>query len=200
MKALTATEDGKAVAGLPGAGAKIVGERKGKDTTVTIDDKPASDEITAAIGDALPLDDDLYTDQELSGPTKPVAVGDSWPVNTSALADQFKQEMETEISDLKGTMKLDSLKGSGDDQVAAVSGSFSGTIKPPGLPPTATLDSATASGTISGHYPATATKGTLTITDALTRKFDAHGAQQGMQITISMTDEQKRSASAAYHP
>jgi hypothetical protein len=200
VKSLTAMDGDKLVPGLPTAGARIVGERKGKDTTITIDGKPATDEISSAIGDTLPLDDDLHTDQELSGPTKPVSVGDTWPVNASAMVDEFKQQMDTELSDVKGTMKLDAVKGSGADQVANVSGGFSATAKPSDLPRFVTVDTSTATGTMSGAFPATATKGTLTEAETLVMKVEAHGEQQGMATKINVTSEQKRSASATYHP
>ncbi len=200
IKNLTATQDGKPLADLPTPGTKIVGEIKGKDTIVTIDGKPAPDEVASAIGGALPLDDPFHTDQELSGPTKPVSVGDTWSINSAATIDLFKEEMDAELSDIKSTMKLDSLKGNGDGQEASVSGNFSATVKPQGLPQGVTLDTASATGTLSGNFPATTTKGTLTETKALSLRIDALVEQQGMQVKLSVTKDQKWSGSATFHP
>ncbi len=199
VKALSASANDKPTSGLPAAGAKLVAERNGKDVTITVDGKAVSDEIKGVLADALPVESDKHSDQEMFGPTKPVAAGSTWSVNVAAMVAGMKDDMDgAELSNPAGTMKLENVKGSGDDQVATVSGNFTATIKPPGIPPGINLDTSTASGTITEIIPAT-TKGAMTQTYSLSVVVAAHGDMQGVQLKMNMAMEQKKSATVTFH-
>jgi len=158
VKTLQATLNGQTMPGLPAAGAKIIGERTPTSKSYTVDGQPAPASTAKVLGIVFEFGDEKRTDQDVFGPKNPVTVGASWPVNSESMIAGLKEEMGAEISGASGTMKLESIAGSGDDQVATVSGNFSlSGVKPP-MPPGMTIDSATMAGNISGSVPAT-TKG-----------------------------------------
>ncbi len=187
IKSLTATQDGKAVPGLPKAGDKIIAEKAGKnDVTLTQDDKPLSAELTQLIGDSLPLEIDGRNDQARLGPKTPVAVGATWDTGPALLAEL--QESMPSATGIQGQMKLDSMQGSGDSQVAKISGKLTvvGVTAP--LPPPLSAIPAQCSVQISGSYPIGA-KGVFDETFSVDTKFsgetDANGAHVKMDATTT---------------
>lgn len=96
-------------------------------------------------------------------------------------------------------MKLDGLTGTGDSQVITVSGQVKlDGVKPP-LPPgvTMTIDSSSGAMQIDGTIPAVP-KGTDKESTSMTIKLDAHGDQQGVQLKISTSGEQKKTSVVTY--
>ena len=198
VKSLTVSQNGIHMPRMPGAGATIIGERTGKFVVLIVDGKPASSDVTEAIGFVLPLDDDLVSRQEVFGTDKPVQAGNSWSVNTSSLAVMLKEELEMDSTNLGGVVKLDDCKGANADRIAMVSGSFSASIIIPPLPDVLTIDSATASGTLVGAFPAS-TGGKLVQSSSLITSIKGHGEKGGMKSTLLIMHVQKSSTTAIFH-
>ncbi len=198
VKVFTATQNGQPVPGLPAAGAKIVAEKTGKTATFTVDDKPASAQVAALLQKVVSMGDDKHTDQEIFGPQNPVAVGATWPVNAAKMIEGLKDELGA-ITGVNGTMKLDSITGSGDDQVATVSGNFTIEGVQPPMPPGVTIDTAAFGGSISGSIPATATKGTGKNTETMNGKITAHGDMGGASLKLTTTVDEKKTVAVTFH-
>jgi len=194
LKNITATLNKAAVANLPAPGAKIIVEKSGASATVSMDGQPAADSIGRILRDIFDTGNDKYTDQTMFGAKSPVAVGDSWPVDSTLLIASFKEGIG-DVSNIAGTMKLTSLTGTGDSQVATVSGDVKiDGFKPP-LPPgvTMTVDSSSGVLHVEGAIPAM-DKGTEKESHSMTIKMEAHGDQQGAQLKISTSGEQKKTS------
>ena len=198
LKAITATNNQTALPNLPAAGAKVVVEKTAGSITVTVDGQPAPAGIGKILRDVFESGDEKYTNQAMFGPKAPVAIGDSWPVDSASLLSSFKQAIG-DVSAIKGTMKLDGLTGTGDGQVAEVSGTVNiDGFKPP-LPAgvNMTIDSSSGLMHMAGSIPSIA-KGTDKGSTSMTIKLEAHGEQQGLQLKISTSGEQKKTSTITF--
>jgi hypothetical protein len=198
VKAFIATSDGEPLPGLPGAGAKIVAENAGDKKAYTVDGQPASANVAKLLDEVIGLGNDKHTDQDIFGPTGPVAVNATWPVNSAALMMELKEGGEVQMDGAKGTVKLDTIKGSGADQVAGFSSVFTVLGAKPTLPAGITVDSMTMSGGISGDVPAT-TKGVERETMTASTQMAAHGSGNGIEIKIDSTGRQKKNIEVTFH-
>jgi hypothetical protein len=180
------------------AGAKVVAEKSSasREKTFTVDGKPAAAALVPFLQMAVELDDAKRTDQEVFGPKSPVAVGATWPVNGDLFAEELRAEMGASLT-ATGTMRLDSVTGSGDTQVAVVSGAVTlDKIQAP-FPPELALKSAEAKAELSGSLP-TVHKGTRTQSMKMTMKIVAEGAQEGVTIRANMDMTQQGKSEITY--
>ncbi|HTB63162.1 MAG TPA: hypothetical protein VK737_06200 [Opitutales bacterium] len=199
LKAFTATTNGRAMMGLPEAGAKIVADKSGKTTAYTVDGHPAGAPGVVLLQMILPMDDGKYTDQEKFGPQNPVAVGATWPVNSANMMDDFKDKPDGPVSGVNGTMKLDGITGTGADQVATISGNITVEGVQPSLPPGATIDTSVVASALSGSVPATTTQGTAKKTMTTSGKIAAHGDTGGTSFKYNSTADKKQTETITYH-
>jgi hypothetical protein len=98
-----------------------------------------------------------------------------------------------------GNITLDSVKGTGDDQVVAFSGKIDANgIKLP-LPPTMTIKSADMTTTVSGSVPATTTKGVRNETSTNKMTAVTEGSPDGVtQFKMTLTGEEKHTTKTTY--
>jgi hypothetical protein len=197
-KMFIATSEGQPLPGLPAVGAKVVAEKTGNKKTYTIDGQPASANVAKLLDEMIDLGDEKYTDQDVFGPTGPVVVGGTWPVNSAALMTELKQAGDIEMSGAKGTAKLDAVKGSGADQVATVTAVFTVQGAKPTLPQGMAVDSMTMSGGLAGTVPAT-TKGVLKETMTISMEMNAHGTGNGINIKIDSAGKEKMVMEVTFH-
>jgi hypothetical protein len=198
LKSIVATENKAAVINLPTVGANIVVDKTGASLTISVNGQPADDHVGKILRDIFDTGNDQYTDQTMFGTKNPIAVGDTWPVDSAALVASFKSGVG-EVSNITGTMKLTGLAGTGDSQVATVSGDVKiDGFKPP-LPPgvTMTIDSSSGVLHVEGDIPAV-DKGTMKESHSMTIKMEAHGDQQGVQVKISTSGEQKKTSAITF--
>jgi len=198
VKTFIATNDGEPLPGLPAAGVKIAAENTGEKKSYTVDDQPASANVAKLLDDILGLGNDKHTDQDIFGPTSPVAVDATWPVNSTALITELKEDGNMQMDGAKGTVKLDAIKGSGADQVASFSSVFTVQGAKPNLPAGVTVDSMVMSGGISGAVPASA-KGVERETMEASMQMIAHGSGNGIEIKIDSAGKQKKNIEVTFH-
>jgi hypothetical protein len=158
LQALTATNDSGPVTGLPAAGAKIVAERdEYGEENFTVDGQAASPDVTNLLRMLIVPGDPKQTNQYKLGPSKPVAVGEEWDINSAAFLEQRDKFPGAQAA--TGKMKLISIAGTGDGQVAEVQGQYAVTGM---TPPSQMFTSGTGdlTGEYSGTIPAV-TQGTM---------------------------------------
>jgi hypothetical protein len=131
------------------------------------------------------------------GPRSPVAVGGTWAVDAPSIIAAFK-EGQGAVSGINGTMTLDSLTGTGADQIATVSGQVEIAGYRPPLPAGMTVDASAGLMQVSGTIPASA-KGLKKLSTSMTMKLEAHGDDQGVQLKISTNGAQKKIAEVTFH-
>jgi hypothetical protein len=197
VKTLTARQNGMDLPDLPVAGAKIVGEMTGNTTVITIDDKPASATVNKLLTHVLGLDDAKESDQDIFCPTDPVAVGATWSGNTALLADSLKETLGS-TAQVKGAVKLEAVKGTGDDEVISISGNYSLDKFNPPLPPTITVDTATFKIIMADTIPESA-KGTLKRTTRRTMNFSGHGMAAGSALSLIGILDQKGTTALTFY-
>jgi hypothetical protein len=125
VKSLIATgPDAPPANKLPATGGKIVIEyaANGK-KVITFDDKPADSDASDFLEAVLWITTRNYTDQQIFGPSDPVAVGASWPVNEAAYTN-YDEENDPHYTSAEGSLTLQKVDGTGDDQTALVSGNL----------------------------------------------------------------------------
>lgn len=134
-------------------GAVIVAEKKGEEVDFTVDGQPASTEQANALKMVVALDEADQNDQLVFGTNKPVAVGETWRPDPAKVKAALGKDLG-EVRTTDATMRLDSVAGRGDAQVAMISGDilFDG-IHPP-LPPGLTLKSGKFQAKLTGKIPA----------------------------------------------
>jgi len=122
VKALHVTGADLPPESLPGPGSKVVIEYppNGK-RRITFNDKLASGDATQCLDAVLLITLRNHTDQDVFGPSGPVAVGANWPVNAKAFTD-FNEEGEQHFTSMEGSLNLQGIEGEGESRVAAVSG------------------------------------------------------------------------------
>jgi hypothetical protein len=104
------------------AGTKVVAEKMNKQAIFTVDGKPATTTVAEVLSQVDLTGDSNRTDQQVFGPSQPVAIGDTWEPNALLAAQALKDEGSLGDSiDVRGTVKLDDAKGEGDGQIATVS-------------------------------------------------------------------------------
>jgi hypothetical protein len=198
VKNFIAIGDGEPMTGLPAAGAKIVAENADGKKSYTVDDQPASANVAKLLDDIIGLGNEKRTDQDIFGPTSPVAMNATWPVNSTALIAELKEGGDMQMDGAKGTVKLDAIKGSGADQVASFSSVFVVQGAKPTLPAGMTVDSMTMSGGISGEVPATAA-GVERETITRSTEMAVHGSGNGIEIKVDSAGKQKKSVEVTFH-
>ena len=132
-------------------GTKIVVEQTDTGKSITVDGKPATPEQTAAITVLTPSESPKYTSQAVFGPGKPVAVGESWPINASAF-----RETLTAIrpGSAEGSVKLVAHESDGTVEVAVLSGTITVGMEDAALPSGFTLKTAEVVLGLEGRVPA----------------------------------------------
>ena len=139
VKVLRVTGGDIPQAGFPATGAKIVAEDAANNKqVVTFDGKPADSDVADALGAVLWLTAPNHTDQEVYGPTAPVALAATWPINAAAFMD-YKLEGQPQTTSIDGLLTLDRIEGDGDQRMSVISGDFKTAGKsPPDAPGTYT--------------------------------------------------------------
>jgi len=186
VKALKASQNGQNIAGLPGAGDVITAESTGKrDKTFSISGQPLNPAVSNLLKTFIPVGRDGTNSQIMYGTKDPVAVGATWVPGPAMLADL--QDSMPNVAGIQGGVKLESVAGSGDAQVARISGNFSilGATAP--LSPPLNTIPAQCTVLLGGAFPATA-KGTfdesLKMIMKLSGSTDAGGAHLKAEGTI----------------
>lgn len=199
VKELEASRGGKAVPNLPGPGAKIVAAREGDKISLSVDGKPADPAATEALNELILLDDDKAASQPLFGPKTPVSVGNTWPVDSAAVANALKSGLGGDADGATGTMKFQSVEGAGSAQTATLVGDFSTLAYKPNLPQGIVVDSASIMGNMTWIVPTGPDKGTVTISRVLTMSIKAHGSPNGVTLQLEIGGQQKRFFAMAFH-
>ena len=198
VKKLTGTGDDTPEKDILPAGAKVVAEKNGKLRTFTVDGSPApaeAEKFLKLVTSGL-IDDPKHTDQDSMGPTDPVAVGGTWPINGEILTEDMKDDFGDAVT-CTGTVKLDSIKGEGDSQVAVISGSLTFEHMQPPIP-AFVIKSAEGKGELSGLQPATH-KGVKAQTMGLTVKLVGETAgPNGAQLSLNMEADQQMKGEITY--
>jgi hypothetical protein len=135
------------------AGTVVVVERvSDSEETILIGDQPATPEQKTVLASLISTDEATRNDQILFGPSKPVAVGDTWPID----ANTFAKAMESSLGKVgaaRGTMTLDAFTGEGSAGVATISGNLTIVLQPVPLPPGFTFKSGKATFALHGRIP-----------------------------------------------
>jgi len=180
-------------------GAKIVAESTGgTEKTYTIDGAEASAEQKSILELVISLDAEKHTDQIIFGPKKPVAVGENWLLDGTALKETLGKGLG-EIGATQGAMRLDAIEGSGDGQIAIVSGNVAFTGIKPALPPGITPKSGVFKAVLDGRIPATrtASKRVENLTADADLKGEAAGPN-GATITFSVKVDVKHASTLTF--
>ncbi len=191
VKKFTGAADAAAEKDVLPAGAKVTGEKNGKDSVFTVDGKPAADDVAKFLKLAVEFDDPKHTDQDVFGSKAPVPVGGVWPVDGSLYAQEMKSDLGETLT-AKGSMKLDAIKGEGDAQVATISGTVTfENIQAP-FPPPFAVKSAEAKAELAGTQPATH-RGSRIQSMNMTMKLVAEGTDAGalLKATMEMSAQTK---------
>lgn len=189
IKVVKASKDGKTVSGLPAAGVKIVAATEGEQTAISVDGKAADAGLTQIFNELLDLHEEKLPPQDLFGANTPEPVGGTWPVNSSAVEASLKKSSGGEVKDIKGTMKLAAVTGTGASQVLEVSGEISvASLKLP-LPAVITIDSGTITSNLSFSIPV-ATSGALKTSRRMAMKTLGHGSPNGATVKTEITGQQ----------
>ncbi|CAM2924066.1 hypothetical protein RAHE111665_07245 [Rariglobus hedericola] len=139
------------------AGTQIIVESIGTGVkSYIIDGKVATKEQKEVLKLVTATDEANYNDQILFGTDKPVELSGTWQPDLEKLKTAIAKDVG-EIPVSTGTMKLEAIEGSGDKQVAVVSGnvSFSGFAPP--LPPGISPKAGSFTIVLDGRIPATRT-------------------------------------------
>lgn len=156
VQSLRMAKDGGAETDYLPKGAVIVAERTGKSEAFTIDGKPASSEQEDVLQLVTSTDSEGENDQSLFGPSKPVAVGESWSINIKGFLDSLDN---IKSNAARGTMKLDAFEGSGETGIAVVSGKITLGLQDAPLPPAFKSRSGNAVFELTGRIPGTRSAG-----------------------------------------
>lgn len=157
VRSLLASTDGAPETPFLPAGTKIVAESKAdEEKTYTINGATASAEQKAILALVISLDDEKHNDQILFGPKKPVTINESWLLDGNALKASLGKDLG-DISATQGSMRLDAIEGSGDNQIAVVSGSVIFTGIKPAFPLGITPKAGVFKAVLDGRIPATRT-------------------------------------------
>ncbi|MET0263700.1 MAG: hypothetical protein ABW223_12425 [Rariglobus sp.] len=195
IRSLRASKDGAPETEFLPAGTEVVAESTGvTEKEFTVNGKKATDEQKAVLGMIITTDGSRHNDQILFGPKNPVAIGDQWSLNGDQLKETIGKEFGT-IAVSQGTMRLDAIEGSGDSQIAVVSGkvNFKGIQPelPPGVKPTAGQFQAVLDGRIPATRTASKRVENLTATADLGGEADG---PNGAKMTFAVKVEAKHSS------
>jgi hypothetical protein len=116
-------------------GTQIVAESTGvADKAITINGRVATSDQKNVLLPVLTTDCEQYNDEHLFGPGRPVYIGERWSLEGTRLKNTLGYGLGT-IKSTSGNMRLDRIEGTGDAQVAVVSGivTFGGIM--PNMPP-----------------------------------------------------------------
>lgn len=154
VRSLRVSANGAPASDFLPAGAKIVAESIGVDQkTYTIDGAPATAQQIPVLKLVTSLDDPEHNDQIMFGAKKPVAVGESWQPDAKAMQSTLGKDFGVKTT-ITGAMKLDAIEGSGDKQIATVSGTVTFADFVPPLPPGVTSKSGVLRMKLEGRIPA----------------------------------------------
>lgn len=181
------------------AGTQIIAESIGAGVkSYFIGNKVATDEQKKILGLVISTDEADYNDQMLFGPAKPVTLSETWQPDLEKIKKVIAKDVG-EIPEALGTMKLEAIEGSGDKQVAVVSGKVTfGGFAPP-LPPGVTPKSGEFKVILDGRIPATRTHSKRVENTAVTANFvgEAKGPNGGA-ITLSVTADMKNATTLTF--
>jgi len=184
---------------------------------ITIDDKPADDDLAQLLDEVITLGQDGKDRNGQFAPQKPVAVGATWPIDVEPILEDLIHEQNITSGEnskapaaggedksnavnislnvkSKGTFKLDSVQGSGDDQVVAVSGKFSIDAAAASAGPTFTLVTE-----MHETVPAVRTKGLEKQDSTSTIQFQVWMSKIGFGIKATGSDVIKDASIVTYH-
>lgn len=193
VRSLRVSKDGGAETDYLPQGAEIIVERNGKEESFTINGTPASPEQKAVLQLVTSTDSDGENDQSLFGPTKPVAVGDSWSVNTKGFVESLGS---VKANVARGTMKLDAFEGSGETGVAVVSGKITLGLQDVPLPPAFKSRTGDAVFELTGRIPGTRSGGSERregLKGVIRCKGETTGAD-GRVIVMRITSESEQNS------
>jgi len=193
VKVIQITRGGTAVKNLPAHGAKIVASRQGDKIAISVDDKPVDTPVADALNELIWLDDEKSSTQECFGPKSPVKIGATWTVDPGVVEDILKSGLGGGAKDASGTMKLEAVNGSGENQAAKLTGDFAIKAYKPELPSTMQVDFSSIFGAMSWTVPTNSnSKGVFKFNRALTIMIHAHGSPNGGSLTLGIDGNQDR--------
>ena len=104
------------------AGAKIVAERINDKTAFAVDGKPATTTISEILHEIDLTGNASESPQEIFGPSKSVAVGETWKPNALLAAHELLQRKDLGDSvTVQGVVKFETFDGEGENQIDVVS-------------------------------------------------------------------------------
>lgn len=132
-------------------GTKIIVEQTDNGESITVDGKPAAPEQEAVIKILTANHSSKYSSQTIFGPTKPVAIGESWPINTDAFRESLAPN-RPRLAD--GSMKLVSYEGDEAVKIVVVTGKITVSMEDASLPAGLTPKSSEIVLELDGRIPA----------------------------------------------
>jgi hypothetical protein len=122
VRILRITTDTDADSDVLKAGAKVTAERINQQTAFAVDGKPAAEAVAKVLHEVDPTGDSRQTQQEVFGPSHPVAVGETWTPNVLLAAREIEDDKDFGDSiTAEGNATLDAAQGDGEKEVATVS-------------------------------------------------------------------------------
>jgi len=116
---------------VPAAGAKILTQFAFDDNLlINANGHPVSDDLHDALEEILTITGAKHPDQEVLGPTTPVTISASWPINSAAYLDNEGKVSSTNKA--TGNMTFIGVQGTGSGQTGTVSGMVNSETNDPG--------------------------------------------------------------------
>lgn len=185
LRTLRASVNGAPEAAFLPPGTKIVVETTGPmEKSYTINGTAATKEQQSILELVISLDDEKHTDQTLFGPKKTVTVGETWLLDGEALKATLGKGLG-QIGSTQSAMRLVAIEGSGDKQIAVVSGNVTFAGIKPEFPAGITPKAGVFKALIDGRIPATRTASQRV--ENLTANADLSGEASGPNGTVSFT-------------
>lgn len=179
-------------------GAVIVAEKSGEELTFTVNGKAATPDQTTLLKMVIALDSADSNDQLVFGSDKPLAIGESWRPDPARVKNELGKDLG-EVAKAETVMRLDGVTGSGDGQVAQVSGTilFDG-LQPP-MPPGFTVKSGKFEAKLTGKIPAVRVKSTRNETlDGTGRFVSTATLPNGQSVSLTILIESKQNVTLTF--
>jgi hypothetical protein len=174
-------------------GTVVIAERIGLETAFTVEGKPVAPEVKKSLDVIISMEsDEGSNDDVIFGTGLRQRVGDSWPVNAKAAAEDFSEKGKMKVNEqsFKGkTTLVEVVKTAVGDSLRldAIMDFSDITIE---LPPEMTMEKSAFTARMSGLFPVDTTKRALTKSMVVEGHFTMGGKTQGHMVQLVMTVKQ----------